>query len=67
MPLLVTSVSVFDETAMEADALATALNAMGNVKGLKFANKNNISAIFVIKKEDKFILEFSNNFKNQVQ
>ena len=67
MPLLVTSVSVFGGTAMKADALATALNAMGNVKALKFANKNNISAIFVIKKEDKFILEFSNNFKKQVQ
>lgn len=66
-PLLITSVSVISETAIEADALATALNAMGSKKGLSFANQNNISAIFVSREEEKFKLEFSNNFKNQVQ
>ena len=39
------SVSVFHDSCMYADAYATAINAMGLDKGLKFANKNNIKAI----------------------
>lgn len=41
------SVSVFHDSCMYADAYATAINAMGLDKGLKFANKNNITAIII--------------------
>lgn len=39
------SVSVFHDSCMYADAYATAINALGVDKGLKFANKHNIKAI----------------------
>ena len=41
------SVSVFHDSCMYADAYATAINAMGLDKGLKFADKNNIKAIII--------------------
>ncbi len=39
------SVTVFHDSCMYADAYATAINAMGIKRGLKFAEKNNIKAI----------------------
>lgn len=41
------SVSVFAPTAMEADALATALCAMGRQRGLAFAKRSGLSTLFV--------------------
>ena len=61
------SVSVIDGSAMKADALATALNAMGPNQGLNFANKNNIEAIFIIKEKEEYIIEFSESFKKTLQ
>lgn len=43
------SATVFAETCMEADAYATALMSMGETKGLKFADKNNLAVILFIK------------------
>ena len=40
------SVSVIANKAMDADALATALNVMGFEAGLKFANTNHIKVIY---------------------
>ena len=37
-----------------AQALATALNVMGEIKGLEFANKNKLKVIY-IKKEDESV------------
>lgn len=45
------SATVFDSNCMRADALATALMAMGEEKGLKFANKNKIPVIFFTRNE----------------
>lgn len=43
----VLSVSVFHDSCMYADAYATAINALGLDKGLKFADKHNIKAIII--------------------
>jgi thiamine biosynthesis lipoprotein len=52
---------------MTADALATAINAMGPTKGLTFANNKNIDAIFVLKEEENYIVKFSESFKKTLQ
>lgn len=46
------SATVFDTTCMRADALATAFMAMGEKKGLNFADKNKIAVIFFIRNEN---------------
>lgn len=61
------SVSVVHDSAMKADALATAINAMGPTKGLTFANNKNIDAIFVLKEEENYIVKFSESFKKTLQ
>lgn len=45
------SATVFDNNCMRADALATAFMAMGEEKGLKFANKHKIAVIFFTRNE----------------
>ena len=64
----VVSVSVVDKAScMKADALATAIMAMGYEKGLKFAESNKIAAFFVYsegsQKEIKFVTDESTEFK----
>ena len=44
------SVSVLHEQAVWADALATALNVLGPVEGLAFAEENQIPALFLVRK-----------------
>ena len=46
------SVTVFHESCMTADGLATAIMSMGEEKGLKFANNNNLAVIMFVKTED---------------
>tara|TARA_B100001250_G_scaffold87353_1_gene72264 strand:+ start:6092 stop:7090 length:999 start_codon:yes stop_codon:yes gene_type:complete len=41
------SVSVFNESAMTADALATALNVMGARYGIQFSNLNSLKTLYV--------------------
>ena len=53
------SISVIANKAMEADALATALNVMGFEAGLKFANTNHIKVIYIFKEEDSFTFQTS--------
>jgi thiamine biosynthesis lipoprotein len=60
------SVSVVDkESCMNADALATALMAMGLDNGLKIAEKLNIPAYFIYKldSQDDFLVAESSEFK----
>ena len=45
------SVSVISETAMAADALATALLVLGSQKGLDLAVQKNIAASFIVRNE----------------
>ena len=47
------SVSVFHNSAMTADALATALNVMGFSEGISFANTNSIKALFLYQNSSK--------------
>ena len=49
------SATVFDTTCMRADALATAFMAMGEKKGLVFADKNKIAVIFFVRNENNEI------------
>lgn len=48
----VASVTVLAETAMYADAMATALTVMGPVEGPAYAEALNIAAAFVVRTED---------------
>ena len=60
----VLSVSVFAETCMEADAWATALYAMGVVKGLAYANKLRLPALFQTEQPDPLL---SNSLKEWLE
>ena len=46
------SATVFDSSCMRADALATGFMTMGEKKGLDFADKNKIAAIFFVRNEN---------------
>ena len=46
------SVTVFNSSCMHADALATAIMAMGEKKGLAFANNNNLAAVLFVREGD---------------
>ncbi len=58
------SVTVIADTAMMADAWATALLALGKKEGMKIATQNNIAAFFIFKSETKgFATIMSPRFK----
>ena len=61
------SVTVVAENAMKADALATALNAMGQEEAIKYSNKNNIKAIFISNQNKQSNLIFSNSMSKIVK
>lgn len=48
------SITILGKTTMEADALATAIMVLGPDEGYKFAERNNIAAFFIIKKDSGF-------------
>ena len=50
-----TSVTIFHETAMYADALATALLVMGPEAGKQLAEQENWAAFFIIRNKNNFI------------
>jgi FAD:protein FMN transferase len=56
------SVTVLSETSMEADGLATAFMVMGPDEGYEFAEKNHISAFFIIKTDEGFDERMSTAF-----
>jgi thiamine biosynthesis lipoprotein len=58
------SVTVVSDKASNADALATALLSMGEVKALEFSNKHGIRAYFILREEggDTFKELFSDEF-----
>ena len=58
----IASVSIIDQSAMKSDALATTLNVLGLSKGLEFANKNQISAFFVLNRKNNFLVITSKEF-----
>ena len=48
------SVSVIYDNCMSADGIATALNVVGEKKGLELAQKNNWAVLFIVKDGDGF-------------
>lgn len=46
------SATVFHESCMHADALATAIMAMGEKKGLAFANNNKLAVVLFVREDD---------------
>ena len=48
------SVTVMATTAMEADALATALNVLGPEQGMRYAIQHGIAALFIIRADGGF-------------
>lgn len=51
------SVTVVAPSAADADAMATALHAMGEERGLHFANRRGIAAYFLVRTEDESLQE----------
>lgn len=58
------SVTVLHESAMTADALATALNVLGPDAGIQLANKKGISACFIVRSgnNNKYREFYTHNF-----
>jgi len=54
------SVTVLHQSTMLADAYATAILVMGEVKGKTFVEQNNLDVLMIIRKEDSF--EFWSSF-----
>ena len=57
------SVTIIHDNAMMADGWATALLALGSIKGLEIAEKNEIASLFIIKEKNNFIKIKSSEFK----
>ncbi len=60
------SVTVLHPSTMTADAMATALLVLGPEHGFELALKENIAALFLIRKKDKFIEKITPQFKQTV-
>ena len=58
-----TSVTVFHESAMYADAMATALLVLGPETGMQLANQEGLATLFIIREENKFIENKSKAFE----
>ena len=46
------SVTIFHPSSMHADAMATAIMAMGEKKGLNFANRNNLAVVLFVREDN---------------
>ncbi|ADZ91816.1 FAD:protein FMN transferase [Marinomonas mediterranea] len=57
------SVTIISDSVMLADGLATAINVLGPVKGLEFAERNDIAAYMLVKEDFGFKEEYSKAFK----
>jgi thiamine biosynthesis lipoprotein len=62
VPQTLASVSVVAETAMRADALATAMMVMGGKAALAFAEDNRIAALIIERTEDGFVEHASSSY-----
>jgi len=62
----VASVSVLHEEAMVADAYSTALMVLGPDEGLRLADKLSLSALFLLRDEDRFSIRYSRAFERML-
>jgi len=61
------SVSVVNKSCTLADAYATAIDVMGEEKGMKFANKNKLAVYMILRKNKGFIVTYSECFEEYLQ
>lgn len=61
------SVTVLHESAMTADALATAINVMGPVKGIELAEEKQLAVYLLIKTDDGFAEVLSTEFRKVLE
>jgi thiamine biosynthesis lipoprotein len=61
------SVTVIDQSSMTADGLSTTLMVLGTEKGMEFAVKNNLAALFISKTEHGFSEQFTLKFKQYLK
>ncbi|MEY8197954.1 MAG: FAD:protein FMN transferase [Colwellia sp.] len=61
------SVTVIHPSSMTADGLSTTLMVMGMEKGMAFASKNNLAALFISKTENGFDERFTVKFKQYLK
>ncbi len=61
------SVTVFADSCMNADALATGIMSMGEVKGLEFANNNRLAVVMFVRNDDGFQVVLSNEAKKLIK
>ncbi len=57
------SVTVIADTCAEADALATALMAMGDQRAIEYADEHQLRAYFIVRHKDEFVSRSSERFK----
>jgi FAD:protein FMN transferase len=58
------SVTVWNENALVADILSTALYVMGSKKGIAYANANAIAACFLVINDQKIVAQKSNRWND---
>ncbi|MBT5874308.1 MAG: FAD:protein FMN transferase [Candidatus Latescibacteria bacterium] len=58
------SVTVLDSSCMRADALATAFMVLGPQEGYRLAEREGLSALFIIKGEDGFFEKATTGYRN---
>lgn len=61
------SVTVIAPSSMTADGLSTAMMVMGAEKGLEFASKHDLAALFISKTENGFKEQFTVKFKQYLK
>lgn len=61
------SVTVIESSSMTADGLSTTLMVMGAEKGMEFAIKNDLAALFIIKTENGFAEQFTVKFRQYLK
>ena len=57
------AVTVLHPSTLEADGLSTALMVLGPDKGLEFANRHQLAALFVVRQGQQFVSTSTTAFK----
>jgi FAD:protein FMN transferase len=61
------SVTILSDTAMQADALATALMVLGPDQGFELAEQEMIAAFFIIKSDDGFVEKSTSAYREKTR